>query len=67
MAEFYDEVISTTSDLEVVFVSSDSDQSSFEEYFKTMPWKALPFGSSQKDALSAKFGVRGIPTLVGEL
>jgi nucleoredoxin len=67
LAEFYDEVISTTSDLEVVFVSSDSDQSSFEEYFKTMPWKALPFGSSQKDALSAKFGVRGIPTLVGEL
>jgi nucleoredoxin len=30
-----------------------------------MPWKALPFvDRARKDALSAKFGVQGIPTLV---
>ena len=66
LAEFYDEVTASTTDLEIVFVSSDSDKSSFDEYFGTMPWKALPFGSAQKEVLSAKFGVRGIPTLVGE-
>ena len=29
--------------LEVVFVSSDKDQSQFDEYFKEMPWLALDF------------------------
>ena len=30
------------SKLEIVFISRDEDQASFEEYVKTMPWKALP-------------------------
>ena len=30
------------SKLDIVFISRDEDQASFEEYFKTMPWKALP-------------------------
>jgi hypothetical protein len=29
-----------------------------------MPWSAIPFGSSSKDALGTKFAVRGIPTFV---
>jgi nucleoredoxin len=29
--------------LDIVFVSCDRDQSAFDEYFKEMPWKALPF------------------------
>jgi nucleoredoxin len=50
---------------EVVFVSSDSDQKSFDEYFGEMPWKALPFADRErKAALSKKFKVNGIPTLV---
>jgi nucleoredoxin len=50
---------------EIIFVSSDRDQSSFDEYHKSMPWLALPF--DQRDAkadLSTKFKVQGIPTLV---
>jgi nucleoredoxin len=50
---------------EVVFISSDRDQESFDDYFKEMPWKALPFTEkSKKEALSNKYKVRGIPTLV---
>eukprot|EP00928_Gymnodinium_smaydae_P086291 TRINITY_DN7028_c0_g1_i1.p1 TRINITY_DN7028_c0_g1~~TRINITY_DN7028_c0_g1_i1.p1 ORF type:complete len:350 (+),score=51.48 TRINITY_DN7028_c0_g1_i1:45-1094(+) len=52
-------------DVEVVFVSSDQDQSSFESYYSEMPWTALPFADrSRQKTLSSKFGVAGIPTLV---
>ncbi|MCH89214.1 putative nucleoredoxin 1-like, partial [Trifolium medium] len=50
--------------LEVVFISSDRDQNSFEEFFAGMPWLALPFGDSRKEFLSRKFKVAGIPMLV---
>ena len=28
---------------EIVFLSSDRDQSSFDDYYKEMPWLALPY------------------------
>ncbi|GMI74989.1 nucleoredoxin 1 [Hibiscus trionum] len=49
---------------EVIFVSSDRDQTSFEEYYSGMPWLALPFGDARKSSLSRKFKVQGIPKLV---
>lgn len=50
---------------DIVFVSSDRDQNAFDEYYKEMPWLALPFEDRDtKAALSKKFKVRGIPTLV---
>ena len=30
-------------DFEIVFISADRDEKSFEEYHHTMPWLALPF------------------------
>jgi len=51
--------------LEVVFVSSDKDESQFDGYFGEMPWLALPFGARDlKAKLSKKFKVSGIPSLV---
>jgi len=51
--------------LEVVFVSSDRDDKSFQEYFKEMPWLALPYSDREKkDELSKKFKVNGIPSLI---
>ncbi len=32
---------------DIVFVSSDRDSTSFDDYFKEMPWLALPY--SQRD------------------
>ena len=50
---------------EIVFVSSDRDQASFDEYYGEMPWLALPFSERErKNDLSKKYGVRGIPSLV---
>jgi len=36
----------------------------FQEYFATMPWLAIPPGDKRKAALSARFEVEGIPSLV---
>ena len=51
---------------EVVFVSRDRDQASFEEYRDKMPWLSMPFGEDdgRRDSLAARFGVRGIPALI---
>lgn len=51
--------------LEIIFVSSDSDTKSFEEYYGHMPWVSLPFDQTpKKDDLSNKFGVKSIPSLI---
>jgi len=55
----------SASDLEIIFVSSDRDQGSFDGYFAEMPWTALPFADrEQKARLSSRFNVQGIPMLV---
>jgi len=52
-------------DMEVVFVSSDRDEASFDSYFKEMPWKALPYAErGLKEKLSEHFSVSGIPTVI---
>jgi len=55
------------SDFECVFVSSDRDEESFNDYFsKKMSFCALPYAEHRdtKAALSKMFGVSGIPALV---
>lgn len=62
LAEFYK---AHPDDFEVVFVSNDQDDAGFQGYFRTMPWLALPFDDEeQRDALSRRFQVKGIPALV---
>merc|ERR1712224_225099 len=49
----------------VVFVSSDRDQGAFDEYYGEMSFFALPFSKrDEKQKLSEKYDVKGIPTLV---
>mmetsp|Transcript_22632 Transcript_22632/g.49548 ORF Transcript_22632/g.49548 Transcript_22632/m.49548 type:complete len:469 (+) Transcript_22632:243-1649(+) len=52
-------------DFEILFVSSDRDETAFDEYYAEMPWLALPFKDRERKAkLSSKFKVQGIPTFV---
>jgi nucleoredoxin len=52
-------------DLEIVFVSSDKEEAKFTEYYKEMPWIALPYARRDlKLALCEKFGVKTVPTLI---
>merc|ERR1712205_242304 len=64
LAEFYTKDLKQKG-LEIVFVSSDQDQPSFDEYFSEMPWLALPYSDREtKDKLSKKFKVQGVPTFI---
>ncbi|GKV17798.1 hypothetical protein SLEP1_g28260 [Rubroshorea leprosula] len=51
-------------DFEIVFVSNDRDEDSFESYFGSMPWLSLPFGDAAIKGLYKYFDVQGIPCLV---
>merc|ERR1712124_55295 len=45
--------------------SSDNDEAAFNDYFKEMPWKALPYSARDlKAKLSKKYKVSGIPSFV---
>ena len=64
LAEIY-EGLKKTKKFEIVFASSDKDQATFDSYLGEQPWLALPFEDrAAKNALSKKFKVSGIPTLV---
>jgi len=49
-----------------VYISSDSDVPSFNEYFGKMPWTSLPISGTVeiKQKLANALKIRGIPTLV---
>ncbi|KAL2344339.1 hypothetical protein Fmac_005624 [Flemingia macrophylla] len=64
LVDSYHKIMAKNNAFEVVFISSDRDQASFDEFFAGMPWLALPFGDSRKKFLSRKFKVSGIPMLV---
>ncbi|CAI9785164.1 unnamed protein product [Fraxinus pennsylvanica] len=64
LIEAYHEIKVKDDKFEVIFISSDRDQKSFDEFFSTMPWLAIPFGDKRKGSLSRLFKIRGIPALV---
>ncbi|XP_048132428.1 probable nucleoredoxin 1 [Rhodamnia argentea] len=64
LTEAYEKIKAKDNAFEVIFISSDKDQTAFDNYFAEMPWLALPLGDERKKFLNRKFKVRGIPTLV---
>lgn len=64
LVEVYNEV-EPKGDFEVVFITADEDDESFNSYFSKMPWLAIPFSDSDtRSSLDELFHVRGIPHLV---
>ena len=64
LIEVYKTLKSQGKKFEVVFLSSDQNKEAFDKYYGEMPWLALEYGSKLKDAISQKYGIRGIPTLI---
>ncbi|KAK9155715.1 hypothetical protein Sjap_003195 [Stephania japonica] len=65
LADVYAQINKQVPKFEIVFVSSDEDQISFEEFYLTMPWLAIPFSDLQaKKSLTKRFRIEGIPSLV---
>ncbi|KAH0671160.1 hypothetical protein KY289_025653 [Solanum tuberosum] len=64
LAEAY-ESLYPKGDFEIVFISSDKDDESFNEYFVKMSWLAVPFSDAEaRKNLKQLFKVRAIPHLV---
>ncbi|CAF4514156.1 unnamed protein product, partial [Didymodactylos carnosus] len=65
LAEIYKQSVAANLPFDIIFLSSDEDQESFNEYYKEMPWKAVPFENRMiKQRLSIYYGIQGIPSLV---
>lgn len=61
----YNDLKADNKPFEIIFCSSDSDDTSFQNYYDEMPWLALPFSEKDvKTSLSKKYGCKGIPYLV---
>lgn len=63
LVEVYKQIKERDEAFELIFISSDRDQESFDEYYSQMPWLALPFGDPRKASLARTFKVGGIPML----
>jgi len=65
LVEFYNKQYAT-GDFELLFVSSDEDQGSMNDYMAEthMPWLGLKLRNKNTEKLKKKYGVRGIPCLV---
>jgi nucleoredoxin len=66
LVKFHKEMTRQGNPFEIVFVSSDHDESAMYSYMKVMdmPWLALEFDDDHKTALKSKYRVSGIPKLV---
>jgi len=64
LVEFYKKS-NKEKNFEIIFISSDRDEKSFDEYYKDMPWLTLDFKErKKKEELGKKFNVTGIPTFI---
>jgi len=66
LVDAYNQMQADGKPFEIVFVSSDRTEADMYKYMREykMPWKALRFDSKEKEALSKKFNIRGIPALI---
>lgn len=65
LAKVYQNLKEQGAKFEVVFVSCDENQRSFEQFHRTMPWVAVPFADLlSKKSLNLRFSVEAIPSLV---
>ncbi|CAF0942630.1 unnamed protein product [Adineta steineri] len=64
LAKFYEQY-SEEKNFEIIYIGSDDDEESFDEYYEKMPWLRLDFQQRKKvEELKKKFDIDGIPTLL---
>ena len=64
LVEFYNTVNESKKTFEVIFVTHDKDQSSWNDYYSQMPWAHMKFYDSERqEQLRGKYCLDGIPTL----
>ncbi|CAF0962052.1 unnamed protein product [Didymodactylos carnosus] len=56
--------MSSNMPFEIIFISYDDDRQAFDRCYKTMPWKALPYGSLLAHILHKGFDIKDLPILI---
>ncbi|KAF0743032.1 hypothetical protein Ae201684P_000820 [Aphanomyces euteiches] len=65
LEEYYETLRSKGVDFEIVLMSADQDQGSFDDHYGHMPWLALAYSERDKyDAAYKSLSVNGVPTAV---
>lgn len=65
LVDTYQRIQERGHDFEVIFVSSDRSEDSYNTYTETMPWLRIPFNQEERRRkLARAFDVQAIPTLV---
>lgn len=64
LVQIYTMLRNTGTNIEIIFISLDHDETSFLDHFHSMPWLALPFNTSISRKLCSHFGIEHIPALM---
>ncbi|KAK4854299.1 hypothetical protein QYF36_021898 [Acer negundo] len=65
LIEAYDDLISLKKNFEIILVSADNDESSFQKHFSTMPWLALPHSNQTAcDHFKSLYAIAETPHLI---
>lgn len=64
LAEFYKKANETEKKVEIIYISCDSTEEEYKEYYATMPWLTLAYDDSNREPLMETYGVSGIPALL---
>lgn len=65
LVESYRKIKESGQKFEIIFISADRSEDSFKQYFKEMPWLAVPYSDeTRRSRLNRLYGIQGIPTLI---
>ena len=64
LKDFYNEVNIDKKQVEIVFISSDNEESGFRETYAQMPWLTFRFSDEKHSKLKEKFEIIGVPMVL---
>mmetsp|Transcript_1180 Transcript_1180/g.1282 ORF Transcript_1180/g.1282 Transcript_1180/m.1282 type:complete len:146 (+) Transcript_1180:38-475(+) len=64
LMQLYEDVNRSEKQLEIVLCSGDLTDSDFDQYYKNMPWLAIPFDDDAAGELAEKHKVTTMPVLI---
>ena len=64
LLDFYNKVNKDKKQIEIIFISHDEEEKEFDEYYKDMPWAAVPYDFDDREDISESFNIIGVPAFV---
>ena len=61
LKDFYDEVNFENKMIEIIYVPFDKTEEEFNQYFRNMPWVAVPHGDKRVQEYAKNYQVKAIP------